>query len=89
MCDFRKRNRLPPSSRETDAFVAKTFDIVWLMKIQNPQMETQWQSEEEKCDKDKFTFYTKRGDIVSQTVWPAVLLHKNGPLMSKGILQAK
>ncbi|XP_060556665.1 uncharacterized protein LOC132717249 [Ruditapes philippinarum] len=89
MCNLRKINKLPPSSRETDAFVAKTFEIVWLMKIQNPQMETQWQSQDEKCDKDKFTFYTKRGDIVSQTVWPAVLLHKNGPLMSKGILQAK
>ncbi|XP_053399565.1 uncharacterized protein LOC123557239 [Mercenaria mercenaria] len=89
MKPMRQDKKLPSTSKDTDKFVEKAFEIIWLMKIQNPPMEFKWQIRDEKFDRERFTFYTKRGDKVGQTVWPAVLLHEDGPLMSKGIVQAK
>ncbi|XP_053400847.1 uncharacterized protein LOC128557480 [Mercenaria mercenaria] len=89
MVPMRRENKLPSTSKDTDKFVEKAFEIIWLMKIQNPPIAFKWQTRDETFDRERFTFYTKRGDKVGQMVWPAVLLHKDGPLMSKGIVQAK
>lgn len=63
--------------------------LIWLMKIQEPPMKLLWQNTGDLHDKNNFTFYKKTGHTVLCTVWPAVLLHADGPLMSKGIVQAK
>ncbi|XP_053399564.1 uncharacterized protein LOC128557054 [Mercenaria mercenaria] len=89
MKPMRQDKKLPSTSKDTDKFVEKAFGIIWLMKIQNPHMEFKWQRRDETIDRERFIFYTKRGDKVGQTVWPAVLLHEDGPLMSKGLVQAK
>lgn len=71
-----------------DTFVAKLLHIVWMMKIQDPPICLVWQEKGEKINKENFTYYSKRGDVVAFCVWPAVFLHKDGPLMSQGVLQA-
>lgn len=38
-------------------------------------------------DKDKFKDYTRRGCFLEYVVWPAILLYKDGPLLSKGVAQ--
>ena len=38
-------------------------------------------------NKDLFKEYTTRGYYLDYIVWPALFLHKDGPLLSKGIAQ--
>ena len=33
--------------------------------------------------------YTVKGPCVDYIVWPAILLHENGPVISKGVAQEK
>lgn len=40
-------------------------------------------------DGDRFRTYTKAGKIVDFVVWPPVVLHKDGPLLCKGVVQCK
>ncbi|XP_052795793.1 uncharacterized protein LOC128228494 [Mya arenaria] len=77
------------ASTELDKFVSKCVELLWLMEVQDPPMQLIWAEQGHRVDKDRFTFYTKRGEVVQQSIWPAVLLHKDGPLMSKGIVQGK
>lgn len=72
-----------------NVFVRESLKYVWLMKVQDPPMVFLWADTQVPIDKSRFTFYTQRGETVVQTVWPAVLLHEAGPLMSKGIVQAE
>ena len=60
-----------------------------MMKIQDVPMVLKWATTGEKFDKAKFTEYTKKGDVIDYSVWPAVLLHTDGPLMAKGVVQCK
>ncbi|XP_052241276.1 uncharacterized protein LOC127851508 isoform X2 [Dreissena polymorpha] len=38
-------------------------------------------------DKDKFKEYTSRGQFVDYFVWPIMYLHRDGPMLAKGIAQ--
>ncbi|KAH3737728.1 uncharacterized protein LOC127851702 [Dreissena polymorpha] len=38
-------------------------------------------------DKDKFKEYTSRGPFVDYVVWPIMYLHRDGPMLGKGIAQ--
>lgn len=71
-----------------NAFIIEGVKLVWMMKMQDPPMQFVWGQPGDTIDKNRFTYYTKSGDIVRFSVWPAVALHKDGPLMSKGIVQA-
>lgn len=42
----------------------------------------------ETVDTNTFRFFTNSGEFVEYLVWPALLLNKNGPLISKGVIQA-
>lgn len=42
----------------------------------------------ELIDSNLFRHFTKSGDYLEYVVWPALLLHKNGPVMCKGVVQA-
>jgi hypothetical protein len=45
----------------------------------------------QKCifDKDSFKEYTCRGKYLDFVVWPALFLHKGGPLLNKGVAQGR
>ncbi|XP_060556663.1 golgin subfamily A member 5-like [Ruditapes philippinarum] len=68
-------------------FLEKAFELIWVMKMQDPPMEFVWSKPGDNFDKNMYTHYTRRGSKVSQCIWPAVVLHKAGPLMSKGVVQ--
>uniref|UniRef100_K1Q6Y3 Mitochondria-eating protein C-terminal domain-containing protein n=1 Tax=Magallana gigas TaxID=29159 RepID=K1Q6Y3_MAGGI len=70
-------------------YVDKVVELVWLMVVQDPPMSICWQKEGEQMDKKTYKYYEKRGEMVRLTVWPAVLLYENGPLVSKGFIWPK
>ncbi|XP_060604673.1 protein Daple-like isoform X2 [Ruditapes philippinarum] len=76
------------SSAGLKTFIVQSVKLVWMMKMQTPPMAFIWAEPKQNVDKNRFTFYTRRGDVIKQCIWPALALHKNGPLMSKGIVQA-
>ena len=42
-----------------------------------------------KFDANKFKQYTKSGSKIDYLVWPYLLLHKDGPVLCKGVAQGK
>lgn len=76
-----------PRSKCLKDFAEKALGLVWVMKIQDPPMELTWCKRGDTFNKNMYNYYTNRGNTVKHCVWPAVLLHKDGPLMSKGVAQ--
>lgn len=72
-----------------DSFVKKTIELVWMMKIQDTPMVMFWARQNNKFDRNTCSEYTRKGDIIDYAIWPGILLHKDGPLVSKGIVQCK
>ncbi|XP_060083384.1 uncharacterized protein LOC132562644 [Ylistrum balloti] len=67
-----------------DKYIEHCVELVWLMSVQDPPMFLSIAEAGEKVRTDLFTYYGHKGKVVSTTVWPAVLLHKDGPIISKG-----
>lgn len=76
-------------SNGINEFVSKSLQCVWLMKVQDPPVVLLWAEQDKAFDKNRFSYYTKKGNTVAQAVWPAVLLYTGGPLVVKGIAQGK
>ena len=47
------------------------------------------QMEGQPIDHNLFSVYTKRGSVVEFVIWPALILNKTGPILSKGVVQGK
>lgn len=58
------------------------------MHIQDPPiyMEADYQPNSA-FDSNKMRSYTKAGKLVHFVVWPTFFLHKDGPLLTKGVVQ--
>ncbi|XP_052078758.1 myosin-3-like [Mytilus californianus] len=70
-------------------FFEKSISLSWLMAVQDPEMYLDGDVEHRtKFDKDHYREYTKSGPLFLCSIWPALYLHKNGPLMIKGVAQA-
>lgn len=72
-----------------NAFVKRTIELVWMMKTQDTPMVLTWAKPHDIFDRNQFGQYTRKGKYIDYAVWPGVLLHNEGPLMSKGIVQCK
>ncbi|KAK3607103.1 hypothetical protein CHS0354_026310 [Potamilus streckersoni] len=70
------------------SFIDECIRICWLMCIKDPPMHMICDLETF-FDKDKYVAYTRMGQNVSYVVWPVLCLHKNGPLMKKGVAQGE
>ena len=71
-------------SKDVEAYVRQCIDLVWYMCIQQPPMEIMWAKPGEKFNREVFRFSGKKGKKFKMTVWPAVFLHKEGPLVAPG-----
>ncbi|XP_061184514.1 uncharacterized protein LOC133192537 [Saccostrea echinata] len=71
-----------------ESFVDMCIELCWMMHVQDPPMVLDFGSSEI-VDKNMFRLFTRSGEIVDFVVWPAVLLHENGPLVQKGVVQPK
>jgi hypothetical protein len=58
------------------------------MCIQDPPLVVEYDNLEGKpVNRSKFNLYDRNGTITEFVVWPALLLHKNGPILAKGIVE--
>lgn len=70
-------------------FFEKCVYLCWCMAIQDPVMYLD--DDPIPCtpiDKNTYKEFVKSGDSVAYVVWPALFLHKGGPLLYKGVVQA-
>lgn len=69
-------------------FTRRCVEITWSMCIQDPPMcFIDRLDRGAKFDSDTFRKYNDGGNKFDYLVWPALLLHRDGPLITKGIAQ--
>lgn len=69
-----------------EVFVDRCIELCWMMNIQDPPMYLQFESSDV-IDRSMFRLFTRNGERLEYVVWPALLLHENGPLVQKGVAQ--
>lgn len=74
---------------ELKPYIKKCIFLGWMMVVQSPPMCLATCKEGERFDKNIFKEYTKSGPTVDFVVWPALYLHDNGPLLGKGVAEAR
>ncbi|KAK3602810.1 hypothetical protein CHS0354_026361 [Potamilus streckersoni] len=76
------------SETPVQVFAKECFQLCWLMSIQDPPVVVAEDPiQGSPFDMNLYKHYTNSGDKVEYVVWPALLLHKDGPLLTKGIAQ--
>ena len=73
-------------------YAEKCIELVWLMYVHDPPMYLEWLTKEQEGQpfySDLYKPYTRSGHLFDYCVWPVVRLRRDGPLLSKGIAQAK
>lgn len=64
-------------------YVEACLELCWHSAISDPPLDYDFTVE----NIDDFRGYTKSGDKIDYVVWPAMYLHKHGPLLYKGVVQ--
>ncbi|KAL4229671.1 hypothetical protein ACF0H5_010059 [Mactra antiquata] len=71
-------------------YIRLVYELCWLMSIQDPPVYLLYNvTPGARFDHVYFREYTKSGSECDYVVWPALLLHKNGPILYKGVMQGK
>ncbi|XP_045203653.1 myosin heavy chain, skeletal muscle-like isoform X2 [Mercenaria mercenaria] len=72
-------------------YIAKCVNICWSMcRVEPPVFISFPEGHGDlSLDTNIFKPYTKTGKFIDYIVWPAVYLHKNGPLLCKGVAQGR
>ncbi|XP_053400219.1 uncharacterized protein LOC128557204 [Mercenaria mercenaria] len=70
-------------------FIRKCILLGWMMVVQSPPMTLAECRTGEQLKKEAYKEYTKSGSVIDYVVWPALLLHQGGPVVGKGVAQAK
>ena len=84
--EIRKRYRVSDQYLRVLDYIDKSIEVCWLMAVQDPPMHL-YNVKTPQFDSSKFREYQRRGYYTDYVVWPALALHKNGPLLSKGVAQ--
>ncbi|KAL3879216.1 hypothetical protein ACJMK2_031523 [Sinanodonta woodiana] len=77
-----------PEAAACNSFIDECIRLCWMMCIKDPPMYIVC-DKEAVFDQNKYMPYTKTGPEVSYVVWPALYLHRNGPLMREGVAQGE
>ncbi|KAJ8298053.1 hypothetical protein KUTeg_024584 [Tegillarca granosa] len=73
-----------------EPYIGQCVQLCWLMCVQDPPVYISWNLESgAKFSSDLYRHYTKTGYTVDYLVWPALRLHRDGPLLCKGVAQGK
>ncbi|VDI01004.1 Hypothetical predicted protein, partial [Mytilus galloprovincialis] len=87
--DYGHKSEIVLQELITTPFFHKCVHLCWCMAIQDPLMYlAERLSPDTKFDKNEYKEFVKSGDKVKFMVWPALYLHKDGPLLHKGVVQA-
>lgn len=69
-------------------YTVKCLELCWLMNMHNPPVALGLPPAKNSVfDSNFYKEYTRTGETVNFVVWLPLLLHKNGPLLQKGVLQ--
>lgn len=69
-------------------YTIKCLELCWLMNMHNPPVALGLPTAKDSpFDGNAYKEYTRTGTTVDFVVWLPLLLHKNGPLLQKGVLQ--
>lgn len=69
-------------------FTVKCLELCWLMNMHNPPVALGLPpAKDSPFDGTFYKEYTRTGTTVDFVVWLPLLLHENGPLLQKGVLQ--
>lgn len=72
----------------TKPFLMKCVHICWLMMRQDPPVYLKFSCKRgDTFNKNIYKYYSTTGKMLDFVVWPAMFLHENGPLLSKGYAQ--
>ncbi|XP_053398943.1 centromere-associated protein E-like isoform X2 [Mercenaria mercenaria] len=73
------------------SYIKKCMDICWSMCRHEPPVYVEFidVGDDIPFDTNKYKPYTKSGKLLDYIVWPAVYLHKDGPMLAKGVAQGK
>ena len=89
-------SKLPSILREIDVaacpktkeYARQCAGLLWRMRISEPSVFIQFEFRQGTTfNSDVLRKFTKIGGYLEFLVWPALYLHENGPLLSKGVAQ--
>ncbi|XP_053392094.1 uncharacterized protein LOC128554805 [Mercenaria mercenaria] len=90
---YQENLRFSPSSTARKAksvpkYLEACFSVCWMMAVQDPPVVFGPNIQRgDAFNTDIYKAYTKNGKTVAYVVWPALLLHANGPVLCKGVAQ--
>lgn len=71
-------------------YLQKCVEVTWFMNVQDPPMGLLWpNTNENEISLNCFRHFTKFGNKLEHEVWPALLLHDQGPVIVKGVAQLR
>ncbi|KAL4229695.1 hypothetical protein ACF0H5_010083 [Mactra antiquata] len=88
---FQSRKLDPPSDgRRVDQYAKMAVELTWWMCVQDPPIHMCLHEEIQPSDySSMFKAYTRTGKNIDFFVWPPIKLHKDGGLLTKGVMQFK
>ncbi|XP_071126082.1 uncharacterized protein [Mytilus edulis] len=70
-------------------FFERCIKLCWFIALQDPMMHLEEDiTPGSAFDKNIFKEFVQSGNCVNYVVWPALFLHRHGPLLYKGVVQA-
>ncbi|XP_071125515.1 uncharacterized protein [Mytilus edulis] len=71
-------------------YLQKCVEVTWYMNVQDPPMVLLWpNTNENEISLNCFRHFTKFGNKLEHEVWPALLIHDQGPVIVKGVAQLR
>ena len=74
-------------SNSRNQYLTKCLQLCWIMVCQSPPIHLEWNYEYCSFDVSILKPFTENGDTIHYLVWPVMFLHKDGPLLNKGVAQ--
>ncbi|XP_052675261.1 CAP-Gly domain-containing linker protein 1-like isoform X3 [Crassostrea angulata] len=81
------KNQKKKYGKATAKYAEACAALCLYMCVQDPAVYFDSDMPKGKFDKDKYRAYTKSGEEYAFLVWPPLFLHKEGPMLGKGIAQ--
>jgi len=76
---------------EMEPYIKKCLLLTWMMTVQDPPMcfarAMEDGMKEKVLNTSMYKWYLSSGTRIAYTVWPCLLLHKDGHLVAKGVVE--
>ncbi|XP_078325279.1 uncharacterized protein LOC111126054 isoform X2 [Crassostrea virginica] len=83
-----KEGKIDKYLEQCREYIEKCVELCWMMRVQDPPiyMEANYATNSA-FDSSRMRSFTKAGQFIHFVVWPTFYLHKDGPLLAKGVVQ--